>query len=303
MRRRLSLGAIGLGWAMPIAAGAQVVNFHADNNGQGTQFATSGGYNLLYYGQGAYSDPGHNIWNGFGQTPGPGSTYFYGPGLPDNPQLPGNPGNPYAVWHDMSGFHTSSGSNLFAPTNSAVVAGNATSAGTHTPITLSANYAFDNGATGNTLQGHPSFLVGQAAVSNATSPVETFTLHNVPTGTYDLYLYGANYDNNRGTLFAVSSGTPDSGISATLNQNNGTHPGQSFIEGVNYVLYHNVMPNGSGDIVITASPNPVDGIGNNNFAGETDVNGFQLVTVPEPASLGVLGLGALGLITRRRRRT
>ncbi|MDB6111668.1 MAG: hypothetical protein JWR69_3418, partial [Pedosphaera sp.] len=44
---------------------AQTVNFHDALNGQGTGYATSGAFGLLYYGQGAYKDTGNNIWNGF----------------------------------------------------------------------------------------------------------------------------------------------------------------------------------------------------------------------------------------------
>jgi len=312
MKRRASLAAAGIGLALPLAAKAQVVNFHAANNGNGPN-----GYDGLFVGQGAYSDPGHNIWNGFGAMPGPGSTYFYGASNPWS----GNPGNPYAAFIASTNpnvFGSSTGTVLFGtpgtvPTTSSATtvnpAGNATSSGAFTSITLSENVGSDNGAQTNTVQGQPSFLLGNAVVANGTSPNETFVLHNVPAGTYQLYLYGANYNNDRGTLFAVSSGTADQGISGTLNTNPSDNaafqPGQTFVEGGNYVIFNGVHPDGSGNITITASPNPADGQGNSNMSGETDVNGFQLVTisVPEPASVGLLGIGALGLLTRRRRRT
>src|SRR5436190_16423416 len=94
MRLRTRLSALGVGLALPMSArAATVVNFHDANNGQA---AVAGGfYNALYVGQGAYSDPGNNIWNGFGKYPGPGSTYFYGTANP----FAGNPGNPYATHH------------------------------------------------------------------------------------------------------------------------------------------------------------------------------------------------------------
>src|SRR5208282_2506317 len=78
-------------------AQAQVINFHDASQG----YSHYGGYNVLYYGQGAASDPGNNVWNGFGQYGGPGSTDFYGSGNPDSGHgsVPnGNPGQPYA-WH------------------------------------------------------------------------------------------------------------------------------------------------------------------------------------------------------------
>jgi hypothetical protein len=272
---------------------AQVVNFHADDN---NQLSFPGvGYDELFAGQGAYSDPGNDIWNGFGFTAGYGSTYFYsgGPGgSPPWPQQFGNPGNPYAAYDAGSGWISSTGTNLFvmapgsgSPTNS----GNATSAGLWTPVTLSvAVYSADNGIASfgafYVPNGTPSFLLGEAAINNGTSPDIVFTLHNVPAGTYGLFLYGANEDNNRGTAFAVSSGTPHNGISATLNGQNGS-PAPAFVEGQNFVVFQNVTPNASGNIIITASPNPQDGVGNSNDSGETDVNGFQLIFNPPPTAL------------------
>jgi len=65
---------IASGLMVASGAFAQVINFHAASQG----YAFYGGYNVLYYGQGAASDPGNNVWNGFGQYGGPGSTDFMG---------------------------------------------------------------------------------------------------------------------------------------------------------------------------------------------------------------------------------
>jgi hypothetical protein len=283
----------------PVAQ-AQGINFHDASQG------TISGYNQLYYGQGAYSDPGNNVWNGFSSGGGPGSTYFYGASN-HYPASGGNPGNPYATY-GANGNSSTAGNVLFGtggtidgsgnPTS--VQAGNATSRGLLSPITLSANFQGDNGATAGATLGTPSWLLTSAAISPATA---TFTFHDVPVGSYLLYCYGANYDNDRGTLFAVNSGVAHNGINATLNQANGTHPGQSFIEGVNYVYFQGVTPDANGNITVNASGNPLDGVGNPNLSGEADVNGFQLVTViPEPSTTGILGLGLAGLFAVRRRR-
>src|SRR5882762_8241095 len=211
---------------------AQVINFQHSNVG------IIPGYNQLYFGQGAYSDPGNNVWNGFSAGTyaggGPGSTLFYGANN-HYPSSGGNPGNPYAAY-GSHGNSTTSGSVLFGtggtidasgnPTS--VPAGNATSAGLLSPITLSANFGFDNGATGGAVPGQPSWLLCSAAVGNGATPNETFTLHNVPAGSYLLYCYGANYDNNRGTLFAVNSAPAHNGAHAKLKENIGSKRGQDF---------------------------------------------------------------------------
>src|SRR5207249_3322155 len=152
---------------------------------------------------GAYSDPGNNIWNGFGAPDGPGSTWFYGNGNPWNntvsPALNMNPGNPYASY-GSHGTSSTSGSTVFGQAGgqidgsgkpTTVQAGNATSAGLFSGITLSMNYGFENGANGGTTQGNPSWILSHAAVVNGSSPgvgtaqnpLGLATLHNVPAGT------------------------------------------------------------------------------------------------------------------------
>ena len=260
----------------------------------------------LYAGQGAYSDPGNNIWNGFGYTGqygGYGSTYYYSGGTGSTgpfPQQFGNPGNPYAAYNMYTGWISSTGPAVFDfNTGSPTATGNATSSGQFTPVTLSVGgYVHDAGLFDSLFigtvnyyvvpNGTPGFLLGECASSSGSEPgdvvFEKFTLQHVPAGTYGLFLYGANYDNNGGTLFAVSSGSPHNGIAATLNNGNGI-PAHAFVEGANFVIFENVTPDANGDITITASPNPQAGVGNANVSGEADVNGFQLIFNPAPAAV------------------
>jgi hypothetical protein len=69
--------------------------------------------------------------------------------------------------------------------------------------------------------------------------------------------------------------------------------------GTTYVEFTNVTPNGNGDITINwgAVNNPFSG-----NTGEGDFNGLQLVTVPEPSSIALIGLGIAGAFFLRRRK-
>jgi hypothetical protein len=297
MKRVIRIGGI-LVALTGAAAQAQVINFHDASQG------TIPGYNQLYFGQGAYSDPGNNVWNGFSAATyaggGPGSTLFYGASNP-YPASGGNPGNPYAAYGANGGI-TGAGSVLFGSPGTTppgtTPAGNATSSGSLSPITLSMNFGFDNGATAGSTLGTPSWLLTSAAVVNGANPVGTFTLNNVAAGTYNLFLYGQNYDATRGASFTITTGggTAVGGISTTLNTGNKS----SFVLGDNYVEFVDVSPV-AGQIAGTfgAVSNPTSGL-----TGEGDFNGLQLVfaPAPEPGTLALLGLGAAGLIFLRRRK-
>jgi PEP-CTERM motif len=308
MKRTVRIAGVLVALAAP-AVQAQVINFHDANQG----YSHYGGYNVLYYGQGAYSDPNNNVWNGFGMYGAPGSTDFYGPGNPDSNHgsVPaGNPGQPYAWYTAGTPGISASGPNLFSPSNyGAANTGNATSAGNISPVTISLTYGFDNGANGGITQGQPSWILSHAAVVNGGSPgigtsanpLGSFTLANVPAGTYDLFLYGANFDGTRGASFSVSSGTFLGGISTTINPNaaptgsalNAVILGQTYVEAIN------VTPDSNGDITGTwgAVSNP-----NSGLSGEGDFNGLQLVPVPEPSTFALFGLGLAGLLAWRRRK-
>lgn len=309
IKKGVCLGVVGIGLAWPAMSHAQTINFHnADQN-----FTYYHGYNVLMYGQGAAPDPGNNVWNGFGTySNGPGSTDFYGPGNLDSAHgsVPSNePGNPYAWYSNGSTTASTPGANhLFSPLNPSAGGGNAYSNGTLSPITLALSYGGDNGinnvgAQSDVVQGTPAWILSEAALTpNATTP-GTFSLGSVPSGTYDLYLYGANYNGDRGAVFALEAangGTPVGGFTSTINPATGG-PLQTFILGGDYVEFTGVTPDANGDINGTwsAVSNPISG-----NSGEGDFNGMQLVyvsPVPEPVSIGALGLFGCALLGRRRR--
>ena len=194
----------------------------------------------VYVGQGAYSDPGHNTWNPF-------------------PAASGTP----------TGLAYSSASNL-------------------TLVTATLYFGFNNGATGGTTNGTPSWLLSYEDAVNTNSPAIGGTngpegeliISDLPKGTYSLYIYGANYDNTRGSLFSIAptnGGAADQGINGTVNGsiigNNAIVNGvDTFAEGDNYVIFTNVVTDASGDITFTYIPNPAD-----DLTGEAPFNGVQVV--------------------------
>jgi hypothetical protein len=295
MKRKLLLSSAVIPAFLASGAVGQVINFHDVNNfatvTPAANFNVGDYYCELFAGQGAYSDPGNNIWNGFanGDT-GYTTTYVYSgaPGPGTWPVQAGNPGNPYAAYNRGSGWVSSDGPDLFTFTGSSTNFGDSDSSGQWSPVTLAVEgYAEDDYISPTLVpNGAPVFLFSSAALNNGAYPSESFVLQNVPPGTYGLYLYGASPNNNGGTAFSLNSGNAHNGIAATLNSGVTGAPAQTFVEGQNFVIFENVTPDSSSNITITASPNPLNGIGNSDLPGQTFVNGFQLIFNPPPTALG-----------------
>lgn len=230
------------------------INFMDAANAAYTPDGENTWYNIVFQGLGAYADdPANTNWNGFGQ-------------FPDG----------------------------YPPSFNSAVAPQVASDGTLTPITLTTTYGFESGAlyygpgiSGNTGQGEPSLIFGQAAVVNGGSPgvgtsanpLGSIVISNTPAGTYVLYLYGANFDGTRGASFSFASGTALGGTNATANpySNGGSGPLNTFTYGQDYVIFTNVVPDANGTITGTWGA-----VSNNGNTGEGDFNGFQLVRVSGP---------------------
>lgn len=103
-----------------------------------------------------------------------------------------------------------------------------------------------------------------------------------PNGTYDLYIYGNQYRSQ----FEVP------GLPAEIA---GGNPGVApWVEGEagQYVKLEGARPTLAGDLVITVSR---PGTASYDWAV---IAGLQVVSVPEPATLSLLALGGLALISR-----
>ena len=135
----------------------------------------------------------------------------------------------------------------------------------------------------------------------STAP-STVTLTGLTAGgSYDLYLYGQNGQGyNNGAAFSITTGTgsPITGSNSfTTGAITTGASAPTFQENANYVIF-NATANSLGTLGISYSP--VAG------ASEGDFNGLQVIStaaaVPEPASVGLLGAGALGLLLLGRKR-
>jgi hypothetical protein len=120
--------------------------------------------------------------------------------------------------------------------------------------------------------------------------------------TFSLYVYGSGTTNGQGGVFTLAAS--NGGASATTNSSStnrylsvfaadGISPGPE--KGLSWNLLSGTV-DASGDVTFTETDN-ADLV-------KPGMNGFQLdIAVPEPASLGLLALGGVALLGRRRSRT
>lgn len=154
---------------------------------------------------------------------------------------------------------------------------------TATPVTLT-DTSPSNFNPGQGTQGTPGGLEAPYAYAGG-SAVVTETLNNVPTGTYNLYLYGKNYPYaDRGTAFTVTVGAAAYGTQSTVCSSD-----SSFTRGNDYVEFTNIVIGaGGGAITFTYTSGA-------NGGGEGDFNGLQLVTV-QPSAINFDVPGGVGAV-------
>jgi hypothetical protein len=110
---------------------------------------------------------------------------------------------------------------------------------------------------------------------------------------YNLVLYVASDDAAEGDRSVAGTVFGASNVAFTATGN----PESSFVNGEN-VVDLNVVSNSHGAVTI------LEGDGTQNTSGEVDLSGLQIkpAAVPEPATLGILAIGIVSLIARRRRK-
>jgi len=144
--------------------------------------------------------------------------------------------------------------------------------------------------------------------TNGTQP--TFTVTAIPFTLYDLIVYTLN-DNQRLqriTLsgigsFTVNSPNPslagyvDGNVATAYIYTQGTTNSLTPVTNSNYVRFTGLT---AASLTITSDARPGT-FGNNGQNDNGFINGFQIVQIPEPTSLSLLGIcGTLALLRRRR---
>ena len=142
----------------------------------------------------------------------------------------------------------------------------------------------------------PLKLLWRSARNFDTSPgnAASFTISGLAAGTYDLWIATSHVD---GTVVGdwTTSNTNTTGATVALNNTGQEATDSTWVAGVNYVLFNNIQPDGSGNVTMTV--HSISGAGE-----RVGFNGFQLATaVPEPSSAVLCGIGLIGLLHRRRR--
>ena len=154
-----------------------------------------------------------------------------------------------------------------------------------------------------TVSGQPIFT-GNSAIhtkgADRTISISQLTIG----GVYDIYIYalshnsgswGSPTDTERAAGAFTTTNASGNGMSQSLDNGITGTDATTFTAGSNYVLFQSIVADGTGNISIVADA--LDGANPTRL----QVNGLQIVSIPETSSAALLGLGAFALILRRRK--
>jgi len=156
-----------------------------------------------------------------------------------------------------------------------------------TPTTV--GLTVQNGA-GHWGMDHPDLMYNCYCYSQDNGDV-ILTVTNLPSGTYDFYLYGHGGAANANTVFQLLLGGADRGSRSTGT--NADWALTNWVEGAQYVVYRNVSAtNGGAPVTIKAHP---------GLSGYAQLNGMQIALVNRlpvgPVSGPTIGGNAFGKLS------
>ena len=137
-------------------------------------------------------------------------------------------------------------------------------------------------------------LMRDIVYNRGSEGAESFSFNSVPAGNYDLYFYSVNgWHQSSTTLFTITTATFTTGGSGSATATNAS--ASTFVLNNNYVLFGGLSPVGG---VIAGTIFDASGTD-----AASSLNGFQLVSIPEPTAAVVSALAiTAGALTRRRTR-
>ena len=195
-----------------------------------------------------------------------------------------------ATWNNFGGLNSAAPQTVVADIGGASTAVGTTVAWTSNNTWASTGLGEENnsatGENGDLMAGY----LDTAGVGGTGVSITIANLPNVPA--FDVYVYTQGGVNGRGGTYTIGGltleHTGDSAFTGSFVQDT-IDPGTTV--GSNYIVFRNLTGTG---FTLTGTPT----IGN---PARAPINAIEIVQVPEPAGLAVLGVAAAGLLARRRK--